>query len=103
MIEPMILPRAGFGRRRHRCHNSGGSHIAMQGIQKPGFGYQVPPAQKESTLGVSRKMMQGMRGQRTSRDSKIKAAGIMGDADGFSLESGRALAGRAGILDDRAE
>jgi hypothetical protein len=86
MIEPMILPRAGFGRRRHRCHNSGGSHIAMQGIQKPGFGYQVPLAQKESTLGISRKMMHGCAG-RDITGLETKAAGIVGDADGFSLES----------------
>jgi hypothetical protein len=55
----MILPQLRLADGCHRCHNSGGSHIAMQGIQKPGFGYQVPPAQKESTLGVSRKMMHG--------------------------------------------
>jgi predicted ATP-dependent Lon-type protease len=59
----MILPRLRFAGGRHRCHNSGGSHIAMQGIQKPGFGYQVPLAQKESTLGISRKMMQGCAGR----------------------------------------
>jgi hypothetical protein len=50
MIEPMILPRSFIEQPdRHRCHNSGGSHVATQGIQKQGFGYQVPPAQKEST------------------------------------------------------
>jgi hypothetical protein len=49
MIEPMILPQLRFAGGRHRCHNSGGSHVATQGIQKQGFGYQVPPAQKEST------------------------------------------------------
>jgi hypothetical protein len=42
----------------------------MQGIQKPGFGYQVPLAQKESTRGVSHKMMHGVRGQGTSWGSK---------------------------------
>jgi hypothetical protein len=83
MIEPMILPRLRWADRRYRCHNSGGSHVATQGIQKPGVRYQVPPAQKESTLGVSRKMMHGRAG-RTSRGSN-KAAGILGDAGGFSL------------------
>jgi hypothetical protein len=70
----MILPQLRLADGCHRCHNSGGSHIAMQGIQKPGFGYQVPPAQKESTLGVSHKMMHG--GQ--DAGLKIKAAGIVG-------------------------
>jgi hypothetical protein len=60
----------------------------MQGIQKPGFGYQVPLAQKESTPGVSRKMMHGCAG-RDITGLKTKAAGIAGDADGFSLESGQ--------------
>jgi hypothetical protein len=31
MIEPMIFPRFRFAVGRHRCHNSGGSHVAMQG------------------------------------------------------------------------
>jgi hypothetical protein len=60
----------------------------MQGIQQPGFGYQVPLAQKEPIPGVSRKMMQ-VHGQ-GHYGVKTKAAGIMGDADGFSLESGQA-------------
>jgi hypothetical protein len=61
----------------------------MQGIQKPGIGYQVPPAQKESTPGVSRKMMHELREQGTLRGLKTKAAGIVGDAAGFGLESGQ--------------
>jgi hypothetical protein len=60
----------------------------MQGVQKPGFRYQVPLAQKESTLGVSRKMMHGCAG-RDITGLKTKAAGIVRDADGFSLESGQ--------------
>jgi len=31
MIELMILPRPRLADGRHRCHNSGGSHAAMQG------------------------------------------------------------------------
>jgi hypothetical protein len=81
----MILPRLRFADGCHRCHNSGGSHVALQGIQKPGFGYQVPPAQKESTLGVSHKMMHGAG---NGAGPKTKAAGIVGDADDFCLESG---------------
>jgi len=66
MIEPMISPQLRWAGGRHRCHNSGGRHVATQGIQKPGVRYQVPPAQKESTPGVSRKLMHGRAG-RTSR------------------------------------
>src|SRR6266511_3907743 len=88
MIEPMILPRLRFAGGRHRCYNSGGSHIAMQCIQKPGFGYQVPLAQKESTPGISRKMMHRC-ARRDITGLKTKAVGIVGDADGFSFESGR--------------
>jgi hypothetical protein len=84
----MILPRLRFAGGRHRCHNSGGSNIAMQGIQKPGFGYQVPLAQKESTPGISRKMMHMCAG-RDITGLETKAAGIVGDAGGFSLGSGR--------------
>jgi len=40
----MILPRLRLASGRHRCHNSGGSHVATQGIQKPGVRYQVPSA-----------------------------------------------------------
>jgi hypothetical protein len=78
----MILPRLRLAGGRHRCHNSGGSHVATQGIQKPGVRYQVPPAQKESTLGVSRKMMHGRAGHHGAQN---KAVGILGDADGFGL------------------
>jgi hypothetical protein len=31
MLEPMILPQLRWAGGRHRCHNSGGSHGAMQG------------------------------------------------------------------------
>jgi hypothetical protein len=79
----MILPWLRLAGGRHRCHNSGGSHVATQGIQKPGVRYQVPSAQKESTPGVSRKMMHGRAGQDIT-GAQNKAAGILGDADGFS-------------------
>jgi hypothetical protein len=37
MIEPMILPQLRWAGGRHRCHNSGGSHGAMQGERPRDF------------------------------------------------------------------
>ncbi|MEH2593464.1 hypothetical protein V1278_000377 [Bradyrhizobium sp. AZCC 1577] len=47
----------------------------MQGIQKPGFGRQVPSAQKESIACVSRKMMHGRAA--VAWPKQAKAAGIV--------------------------
>jgi hypothetical protein len=56
MIEPMSCRRLRLARGCHRCNNSGGSHVAMQGIQKTVISaYQVPYAQKESTVVIGRK------------------------------------------------
>jgi hypothetical protein len=37
IIEPMILPRLRLAGGRHRCHNSGGSHVALQGDRSRDF------------------------------------------------------------------
>jgi hypothetical protein len=51
------------------------------------FGYQVPPAQKESITGASRKMVHGCAEQQGHHwDAKINA-GIMDDAGGLCLEA----------------
>jgi len=59
----------------------------MQGIQKRMIRYRVPPDQNESTIRVSRKMMQ--RAGRGRYGCQNKAAGVVPPTASVLIQAGR--------------